>query len=213
MTETTQNYYYVESDRDLLKLLFDQLPCQSLEDLLQLLDQKHIASFKDILDYASGPDCPNDLALTIEVAMDRLRRTDMRRSSDWASSSKIGNYLANKLLGQKQEQFWVLYFDQQQNLLGEKMLFQGTLDRSWVHPREIFRWAMVYGCASIIVAHNHPSGLALPSGEDVQTTRRVAAALQTVDVELADHLVISGDDYVSLAQSGFYQPGSRYTLA
>lgn len=127
MTETTQNYYYVESDRDLLKLLFDQLPCQSLEDLLQLLDQKHIASFKDILDYASGPDCPNDLSLTIEVAMDRLRRTDMRRSSDWAGSSKIGNYLANKLLGQKQEQFWVLYFDQQQNLLGEKMLFQGTL--------------------------------------------------------------------------------------
>ena len=47
MTETTQNYYYVESDRDLLKLLFDQLPCQSLEDLLQLLDQKHIASFKE----------------------------------------------------------------------------------------------------------------------------------------------------------------------
>ncbi len=123
MTETTQNYYYVESDRDLLKLLFDQLPCQSLEDLLQLLDQKHIASFKDILDYASGPDCPNDLSLTIEVAMDRLRRTDMRRSSDWAGSSKIGNYLANKLLGQKQEQFWVLYFDQQQNLLGEKNAF------------------------------------------------------------------------------------------
>lgn len=200
MTETTQNYYYVESDRDLLKLLFDQLPCQSLEDLLQLLDQKHIASFKDILDYASGPDCPNDLALTIEVAMDRLRRTDMRRSSDWASSSKIGNYLANKLLGQKQEQFWVLYFDQQQNLLGEKMLFQGTLDRSWVHPREIFRWAVVYGCASIIVAHNHPSGVLTPSDNDLELTKGLKKASKIMKITFLDHFIIGGGEYLSLRE-------------
>lgn len=200
MTETTQNYYYVESDRDLLKLLFDQLPCQSLEDLLQLLDQKHIASFKDILDYASGPDCPNDLALTIEVAMDRLRRTDMRRSSDWARSSKIGNYLANKLLGQKQEQFWVLYFDQQQNLLGEKMLFQGTLDRSWVHPREIFRWAVVYGCASIIVAHNHPSGALTPSDNDLELTKGLKKASKIMKITFLDHFVIGGGEYLSLRE-------------
>ncbi|MFV4980228.1 JAB domain-containing protein [Lactobacillus delbrueckii] len=200
MTETTQNYYYVESDRDLLKLLFDQLPCQSLEDLLQLLDQKHIASFKDILDYASGPDCPNDLALTIEVAMDRLRRTDMRRSSDWASSSKIGNYLANKLLGQKQEQFWVLYFDQQQNLLGEKMLFQGTLDRSWVHPREIFRWAMVYGCASIIVAHNHPSGALTPSDNGLELTKGLKKASKIMKITFLDHFIIGGGEYLSLRE-------------
>lgn len=200
MTETTQNYYYVESDRDLLKLLFDQLPCQSLEDLLQLLDQKHIASFKDILDYASGPDCPNDLALTIEVAMDRLRRTDMRRSSDWASSSKIGNYLANKLLGQKQEQFWVLYFDQQQNLLGEKMLFQGTLDRSWVHPREIFRWAVVYGCASIIVAHNHPSGALTPSDNDLELTKGLKKAGKIMKITFLDHFIIGGGEYLSLRE-------------
>lgn len=200
MTETTQNYYYVESDRDLLKLLFDQLPCQSLEDLLQLLDQKHIASFKNILDYASGPDCPNDLALTIEVAMDRLRRTDMRRSSDWASSSKIGNYLANKLLGQKQEQFWVLYFDQQQNLLGEKMLFQGTLDRSWVHPREIFRWAVVYGCASIIVAHNHPSGALTPSDNDLELTKGLKKASKIMKITFLDHFIIGGGEYLSLRE-------------
>lgn len=204
MTETTQNYYYVESDRDLLKLLFDQLPCQSLEDLLQLLDQKHIASFKDILDYASGPDCPNDLALTIEVAMDRLRRTDMRRSSDWASSSasssKIGNYLANKLLGQKQEQFWVLYFDQQQNLLGEKMLFQGTLDRSWVHPREIFRWAVIYGCASIIVAHNHPSGALTPSDNDLELTKGLKKASKIMKITFLDHFIIGGGEYLSLRE-------------
>ena len=200
MTETTQNYYYVESDRDLLKLLFDQLPCQSLEDLLQLLDQKHIASFKDILDYASGPDCPNDLALTIEVAMDRLRRTDMRRSSDWASSSKIGNYLANKLLGQKQEQFWVLYFDQQQNLLGEKMLFQGTMDRSWVHPREIFRWAVVYGCASIIVAHNHPSGALTPSDNDLELTKGLKKASKIMKITFLDHFIIGGGEYLSLRE-------------
>ena len=81
------------------------------------------------------------------------------------------------------------------------MLFQGTLDRSWVHPREIFRWAVVYGCASIIVAHNHPSGLAVPSAEDIQTTRQIAQALRAVEIALADHIVVADDDYVSIAMS------------
>ena len=61
---------------------------------------------------------------------------------------------------------------------------------------------------SVVLAHNHPSGLAIPSGEDVQTTRRLAMALDTVDITLADHIVVADDDYVSMAQSGLYRPGS-----
>ena len=67
--------------------------------------------------------------------------------------------------------------------------------------------ALGMNATSVILAHNHPSGLALPSGEDVQTTRRLAAALDAVDITLAGHIVVADADYVSLVQSGLYRPG------
>ena len=59
---------------------------------------------------------------------------------------------------------------------------------------------------SVVLAHNHPSGIAIPSEEDVQTTRRIAAALQAVEVHLVDHIIVADDDYVSMAQSGHRFP-------
>ena len=63
---------------------------------------------------------------------------------------------------------------------------------------------------TLVLAHNHPSGLALPSGEDVQSTYRVAAALDAVDIVLADHIVVADGDHVSMAQSGLYRSGDIY---
>jgi DNA repair protein RadC len=59
---------------------------------------------------------------------------------------------------------------------------------------------------TVVLAHNHPSGIALPSNEDVQTTRRVATALESVEVTLADHIVVADDDFTSMVQSGYYRP-------
>ena len=200
----TANYYYIKSDRELLRLLFSQLPVKTFDELWDWLAQQGFDSFKDLVDYASGPDCPPDLALTTEVALDRLRRTDVRRSRNWNNSSKIGSYLANKLLGEKQEQFWGLYFDQQQNLIGEKMLFQGTLDRSWVHPREVFRWAVIYGCANIIVAHNHPSGTLTPSQNDLEMTKGLQEASRLMKIGFLDHFVVGGGEYLSLREQDLF---------
>ena len=66
---------------------------------------------------------------------------------------------------------------------------EGSVNAAGISIRKVVETALAANATSVVLAHNHPSGLALPSGEDVQTTRRVAAALQTVDVELADHLV------------------------
>ena len=63
--------------------------------------------------------------------------------------------------------------------------------------------ALGVGATTVVLAHNHPSGIALPSPEDVQTTRRVAAALNAVEIALADHIVVADDDYVSMVQSGY----------
>jgi DNA repair protein RadC len=67
--------------------------------------------------------------------------------------------------------------------------------------------ALAAKATSVVLAHNHPSGIALPSNEDIATTKRIAAALSAVDVVLTDHLIVADDDYVSLAQSGWYRPG------
>ena len=66
--------------------------------------------------------------------------------------------------------------------------------------------ALEANATSVVLAHNHPSGLALPSGDDVQTTCRLAMALNAVEIELVDHIIVADEDYVSLAQSGLYRP-------
>lgn len=126
---------------------------------------------------------------------------------------KCGAYLVPRFLGRRNETVFLLCLDAKCKLKCCVEIGEGSVNAAGISIRKVVETALAANATSVVLAHNHPSGLALPSGEDVQTTRRVAAALQTVDVELADHLVISGDDYVSLAQSGFYQPGSRYTLA
>jgi DNA repair protein RadC len=63
--------------------------------------------------------------------------------------------------------------------------------------------ALEAGASSVVLGHNHPSGIALPSAEDIQTTRRLAAALSTVEIVLADHIIVADRDYVSLVQSGY----------
>jgi DNA repair protein RadC len=72
--------------------------------------------------------------------------------------------------------------------------------------------ALGANATSVVLAHNHPSGLALPSGEDIQTTRRLNLALRAVEIELVDHVVVADGDYVSLAQSGMYNPQESSVL-
>ena len=75
--------------------------------------------------------------------------------------------------------------------------------------RKIVETALSANAASVLLAHNHPGGMAIPSYEDIHTTQNVAAALQAVDVNFVDHLVICDDDYVSLMQSGYLKAGAE----
>ena len=78
-----------------------------------------------------------------------------------------------------------------------------------VSPRRVVELALAANATTVILAHNHPSGIAVPSREDVQTTYRVEAALEAVEIVLADHIIVSDGDYTSMVQSGFFKPGSQ----
>lgn len=100
------------------------------------------------------------------------------------------------------EEFHLLALDSQSQVLREVLITRGLLNSSLVHPREVFRAAIVEAAAGIIVVHNHPSGDPTPSAEDRTVTRQLAEAGRLLDLPLYDHIVIAGDQYVSFATAG-----------
>ena len=102
----------------------------------------------------------------------------------------------------KQEYFLALYLDGANHLIQTKIITIGILNQSLVHPREVFSYAIEKRCASIIVAHNHPSGILDASNEDINVTKRLKESGKILGIELLDHLIIINDGFVSLKEEG-----------
>jgi len=102
----------------------------------------------------------------------------------------------------KQEYFLALYLDGANHLIQTKVITIGILNQSLVHPREVFSYAIEKRCASIIVAHNHPSGILEASNEDINVTKRLKESGQILGIELLDHLIVTSDGYLSLKEEG-----------
>lgn len=117
-----------------------------------------------------------------------------------------GRFLVPRFVGRRNETVFMLCLDAKCKMLCCREISEGTVNAAGVSVRKVVETALAVNASSVVLAHNHPSGMALPSMEDVVTTRRIAAALRAVDVILVDHLVISDDDYVSLRQSNMYLP-------
>ena len=86
-------------------------------------------------------------------------------------------------------------------MLSFRQVGEGSINYAIVHIRRVVEMAIEDGASTVVLAHNHPSGVAVPSPDDVQTTRRLAAALSTIDIRLIDHIVVAENDYVSMAES------------
>ena len=122
------------------------------------------------------------------------------------SIEKCGQYLVPFFHGRRNEMVYILCLDAKCKVLCCKEMGEGSVNSAGVPIRRIVEAALGANATSVILAHNHPSGFAVPSGEDVQTTKRVAMALDAVEIQLVDHIVVADDDFVSLAQSGLYNP-------
>jgi len=111
-------------------------------------------------------------------------------------------FLLARLRDRPHEVFCCLYLDNRHRVLHFEELFRGTIDGTSVYPREVVKQALAVNAAAIILAHNHPSGIAEPSQADERITRRVKSALELVDIRLLDHLVIGDGTSTSLASRG-----------
>lgn len=116
---------------------------------------------------------------------------------------KCGAYLVPYFFGRSTETVFLLCLDAKCKVLCCREVGQGSVNSAGISVRKIVEIALGANATTVVLAHNHPSGLALPSAEDIQTTRRVAAALKAVEVHLADHIVVADGDYVSMIQSGY----------
>lgn len=118
-------------------------------------------------------------------------------------------YLQPYFFGQSVETVYLLCLDAKCKLLCCRKIAQGDVNSTDLSIRKIVETALSANASSVLLAHNHPGGMAIPSYEDIHTTQNVAAALQAVDVNFVDHLVICDDDYVSLMQSGYLKAGAE----
>ena len=117
-----------------------------------------------------------------------------------------GAYLVNRFIGQRNEVVMLLCLDAKRAPLCCRIVSEGSVNAAEISTRKVVEAALSVNATSVILAHNHPSGIAVPSMQDIVTTRRMGAALSAVDIVLEDHFVVADRDYVSLRQSNYYDP-------
>lgn len=142
------------------------------------------------------------LRANLEMARRHLGET-LRRGNPLTDPDATRRYLIARLRDLPHEVFACLYLDNRHRVIAFEELFRGTLDGASVHPREVVKQALAHNAAALIFAHNHPSGVAEPSGADRLLTRRLREALDLVEIRVLDHFVV-GDGYgVSFAERGW----------
>jgi DNA repair protein RadC len=171
-------------------------------DLMQRfggLQRLFAASFEEVAATRGlGPAKYAQLHAVVERARRPLSEPIGERDA-MSSPRALRGFLTLSLGNRPHEVFVALFLDAQNRLLGSEELFRGTLTQTSVYPREVVKTALRYNAAGVIFAHNHPSGLAEPSGADELLTQTLKQALSLVEIKTLDHFVVAGTRTVSLA--------------
>lgn len=135
--------------------------------------------------------------------MSRRALSEQIRKKDVLSSpQQVRNYLVLKLANESKEVFMVLFLDAQNRLIAMEEMFSGTLTQTSVYPREVVKRTLHHNAASVMFAHNHPSGIAKQSQADEMITKDLTNALALIDVRVLDHFIVAGNETLSFAEVG-----------
>ena len=162
-------------------------------DLLQRFGTLAEASLDELASVSGiGMAKAAQLKASFELARRALSQ-DMATRDSFTSPGKVRDWLRLKLASRGHEVFMALWLDAQNRLLKADELFSGTLTQTSVYPREVVKAALANNAAAVILAHNHPSGIAEPSRADEMLTRSLKEALALVDVKVLDHFIVAGN--------------------
>lgn len=160
----------------------------------------------DAEDLATVEGMDEDTVLLLRLIPELHRRYFLSRSraqKRLADSRDYGNYLQPYFYGARDEMVYLLLLDAAGQVLNCRLLAKGSVNATGVPIRRLVQEALTANATGIVLAHNHPCGIALPSKEDVELTLRLREALEIMDLTLLDHIIVADDDFVSLRDSGY----------
>ncbi len=190
-------------------LLFHAIPRSDTKPAAKALIEKFktvngvlsadIERLKEVPGISSSAACFLKLIEDVSVL---CRREEMVEKELLNSPGLVFEYLKSSLRNAPDEKFKVLFLNTRNRLIASETLHEGTVNRSVVYPRKVVERALYNKSASIIISHNHPAGSLDPSPDDIEATRSIRKALETVEVNLLDHVIIGGGAYFSFAENG-----------
>ncbi len=194
-------------------LLFYCIPRQDTNGIAHALLKK-FGSVSGVLEAPASelkkvPGIGDSAATFIAFINDLARYYQVNRSTRpiiLTTVEQCGQYLLPFFCNRRNETVMLLCLDAKCKVICCKEVSEGSVNSASVPPRKVVELALAANATSVILAHNHPSGIALPSDEDVCTTQRIGRALAAVEIQLVDHIVVADEDFVSMAQSGMYRP-------
>lgn len=133
----------------------------------------------------------------------KARLSDAERETALTTPTQFGTYLLEQFSGERNEVIYQLCLDRKGKLLACKRLGEGDMSSANLDIRRMIENAILFSASGVVLAHNHPSGIALPSSDDYIATDQAKAALETIGVILLDHIILADEDFVSLAESGY----------
>ena len=196
------------ADHELLEvLLYYAIPRRDTNELAHRL-LKQFGSLRGVLsapvqELACVSGVGQQAALLMGMVTMLCRRAAQREKEQILNSvDACGAYFTELLGSSRREMLWQVCLDGKGKVLSSRCLAEGDVSMAAVSVRQVVEYALRAGAVGVVLAHNHPSGVALPSQEDIATTRLIRDALRTMNIQLVDHIVVADGDYVSMAASG-----------
>jgi DNA repair protein RadC len=193
------------SNADLLAMLVGQETAEAMaaKPLAELFGfvkprQTQLQLCEEPANYNVHPALAAAKELFIRCIRERMEEEDLCFSSPETTKA----FLCAKIGHLEHESFWCLWLDAQNRLIVAEELFRGTITQTSVHSREVVKQALARNAAAVILAHNHPSGVAKPSRADEMVTATLKSALGLVDVRVLDHFVVAGNQVTSFVEKG-----------
>lgn len=183
--------------------LFSSLPDKQL--LAVLLGNRASREYRGSLAPFFAPQRPHDAhdrCIAARELIARWLREEATHGDALCSPSAVRDFLRLHFAARDFESFVAIFLDAQNRVISCDELFRGTLTQTAVYPREVVKAALRHSAAAVLVAHNHPSGLAEPSHQDIALTRTLSDALSLIDVRVLDHFIVAGPSLLSFAERG-----------
>lgn len=140
-------------------------------------------------------------AMKIQAMFEIFRRTNKLCKKGFRpkinTAQDVFNYFVDELQNKKKEQFYALFLDTKNKIIGEELISVGTLNTSLIHPREVFNPAIKASANSLVIVHNHPSGDVKPSKEDIEITKKLETAGSLLGISVVDHVIVGKNSFMS----------------